>query len=185
MRVDRLIAASFTPAAAKAYRDFVPTEEQLDTVAEVGRDILNRLAPRAAACAPMSAVYAMRLQSIANIQCYVVAGSLRVGNTYVFGDGKPFDGRKVLSESNSSWDGHAWVVIGSHLADISLFRTVYAGKAHPLLTEHVRQEFGEGRGLMIVKQSNAPLSGLYYKPLYVPTEEQVAGLFRGARTLFG
>jgi hypothetical protein len=89
----------------------VPTKEQLDAVAEVGRDILDRLAPRAAACAPMSAVYAMRLQNIANVQCYVVAGSLRIGNTYVFGDGRP-----LLSESNSSWDGHAWVVIGSHLA---------------------------------------------------------------------
>jgi hypothetical protein len=38
---------------------------------------------------------------------------------------------------------------------------------------------------MIVKQSNAPLSGLIYKPLYVLTEEQVAGLLRGAMTLFG
>jgi len=182
--MDRLIAASFTHAEAKAYRGFVPTMEQLESTEQVGIDILRHLPPLAAACAPMSAVYAARLQNLAKLPCYVVAGSLRVRNTYVFGDGKPFDGRKVLSESNSSWDGHAWVVIGCYLADISLFRTVNAGKAHPLLSMHVRREFGEGRGLMIAKQSDVPLSGLYYLPQYVLTEEQVAGLYRGAMRLF-
>jgi hypothetical protein len=132
----------------------------------------------------MSVVYAMRRQKIAKIPCYVVAGSLRVGNVYVFGDGKPFDGRRVLSRSSLDWDGHTWIIVGNYLADVSLFRTAYSGKVHPVLAEHVRQEFGDGRGLLICKHGDAPLRGLYYQPQYVLTQAQADAIFLGARHLF-
>ena len=184
MKVDQLIAASFTTTDAKAWRTFVPTSRQLDIVAKVGRDVLRHLRPIAAACVSMSVVYAAHLRRTAGIPSYVVAGSLRVGNVYVFGDGKAFDGRKVLSRSNSDWDGHAWVMVGNYLADVSIFRTVYSGKAHPVLTEHVRREFGDGHGLLICKHSAAPLSGLYYQPQYVLTEAQADEILLGAKWLF-
>jgi hypothetical protein len=76
----------------------------------------------------------------------------------------PFDGKKLFSESNASWNGHAWVMFGHYLADVPIFRTAYSTRSPPRLAAHVRKEFGEGRGLLIIKWANAPGSGPILRP---------------------
>ena len=49
-----------------------------------------------------------------------------------------FDGKARFSETNMSWDGHAWIVYGDWLADVSLFRTADSDKSSPTLKEHVK-----------------------------------------------
>ena len=132
----------------------------------------------------MSAVYATRLRLAGLGPAYVVAGTLAVMGQRIFGDGHPIDG-KIFDESNSDWDGHAWVMFGPLIADISLFRTAYSAQSPRLLANHVRHEFGSGRGLLIVRWSDAPKSGLHYSPQYVLAETQVDALARGAQVIFG
>lgn len=75
-------------------------------------------------------------------------------------------------------------MFGPYVADVSIFRTAYSSQAPGLLAAHVRQEFGNGRGLLVVRWSDAPKSGLRYSPQYVLTESQVSGLVRGASARF-
>jgi hypothetical protein len=67
------------------------------------------------ACALMSAAYSWALEKLGAPPGYVVAGSLYVGDTRVFGEEQRFP------QSDPSWDGHAWVICGDWLADASVF----------------------------------------------------------------
>jgi hypothetical protein len=184
VNLEKLVAASRSREEVRAYKAFAPTEEEKQLLAEVGREVLQNLPPQAGACALMSAIYAARLQDVGLNFVYVVAGTLRVLKRPVFGSDRPFDGSKVFSESNSDWDGHAWVMFGPYVADISIFRTARSSCSPPLLATHVRQEFGDGRGLLIVRWTDAPKSGLEYSPQYVLSDAQVTALVAGARAHF-
>ena len=184
MNFAKLIASCRSRKETQAYKAFAPTEDDVRRLGEIGREVLQHLPPEAGACALMSAVYAARLQSVGLAPAYVAAGSLLVQGQRVFGDGRPFDGAKAFSESNTDWDGHAWVMFGPYVADVSIFRTAYSSHAPRLLAAHMREEFGNGRGLLVVRWSDAPKSGLHYSPQYVLTESQVSGLVRGAAAHF-
>jgi hypothetical protein len=184
MKLEKLIAASYSAEAAKAWKAYLPSDADKRKLEAIGLDLLKNLPPIPGTCALMSAVYAARMQSVATAPVYVVAGTLSVRGVAVFGDGRPFDGKSVFSESTSSWDGHAWVMLGYYVADVSIFRTAYSAGSPPLLATHVRQEFGQGRGLLIIKWHDAPLSGLNYAPQYVVTDDQITGLCRGAMARF-
>jgi hypothetical protein len=173
---DRLESASYSTEAAKAYSAFVLEESHRQALQEIGVEVLRAFKPVPGACVMMSAMYAARLKAVTGAPVHTVAGSLAVGREPVFGHGKSFDGRTVFSQSHPSWDGHAWVMLGDMIADVSLFRTAYSRKSPPLLAAHVRREFGEGRGLLIVRWGDAPKSGLRYSPQYVLTEVQVGAL---------
>jgi hypothetical protein len=183
MNFEKLLAGWRTKAEAKAYKAFEPTQEEKQTLAHTGGDVLRHLSPTAGACALMSAAFAERLQQSGLRHVYVVAGSLSVRGQLVFGDRLPFDGQKVFSESNSSWNGHAWIMFGPYVADISIFRTAYSQRSPTLLTTHVRQEFGERRGLLMVRWTDAPKSGLRYSPQYILSDNQVAALTSGASAI--
>jgi len=183
MRLEKLITNTHSSEKAEAYKAFAPTADELRAFKKIGREALEIIAPIAGACAMMSAAYVARVEHVLKLPAYVVAGSLKIRDTYVFGDGRAFDGVKAFSESNSSWDGHAWVMLGPYVADISIFRTAYSENAHPLLAAHVRREFGDNAGLMVVRWSDAPLSGLYYAPQYVLSDQQVTNLFRGLQAM--
>jgi hypothetical protein len=67
-----------------------------------------------------------------------------------------------------------------YIIDISVFRTAYSGKSHPLLARAVREGFGEGRGLLLA-QDTSPLN---YRPQYVLTRDEIDALGKGAYKLF-
>jgi hypothetical protein len=178
--VKELIVDSFGSDAAEAWAGFSPTEGDLLTLKEIGRELLTMFPTMPAACAMMSAVYALRLEKVEAAPAYVVAGSLFVGETRVFGENGEINGRTRFSQSNLSWDGHAWIVSGDRLADVSIFRTAYSKFAPPALAAHVEREFGMGKGLFICKTEDAVKSGFRYQPQYVLTQDQVDALGRGA-----
>jgi len=180
-----LIAASHGPVAAESHRTLVPTQPQLDAVTATGTDVLIHFPPMPGGCALMSAVYVVRLQIvIPEVPVYAVAGSLSIGATCVFGEGAASrDWQSAFDESTRSWDGHCWVVFGDYIADISIFRTAYSNRSPPLLANHVRERFGEGRGILIGKSAQLRKEGLHYEPQYVLTGSQITGLFMGARSL--
>lgn len=179
-----LIASSHSAAAADAYRRFVPTERQLDALAEVGRDVLTHFPYVPGACAMMSAMYAARFQMNNAVPVYVAAGELYLGASRVFGGATHADA-SVFKESHPSWDGHCWIVFGDRIADVSLFRTAYSKSAPPRLAHYVKEHFGEGRGLLIGRSETLrEVDSLDYRPQYILTEAQITSLVAGAKLLF-
>jgi hypothetical protein len=131
----------------------------------------------------MSALYSCSLESATRAPVFVVAGSLFVGQTRVFGEDSEINGKERFSRCDSSWDGHAWLVMGDYIADVSIFRTAYSRKSPPILAAHVLQKFGEDRGLFICRIDETVESGLFYVPQYVLSEDQIAGLAQAAMAM--
>jgi hypothetical protein len=184
MRLDRLIKAAHGLAAATAFKQFQPTDADIQALAEVGKEVLQYVPPEPSACALMAAVYALKVCDRLRSPPYVVAGSLSVGDVMIYGGKAPGDPKVPFTESSSSWDGHAWLAVGHLLADVSIFRTAYSEKAHPLLSSHVKATFGEGRGLLVAPFSELPRHGLYYTPQRVLSETEVSALYRGAQARY-
>lgn len=183
MRIDKLIAATHGPAAARAHRSYALSVVDRDRAVEIGQGVLRYFEQIAGACTGLSAVLAAALKGMAGLPAYVVAGSLIADGVRIFGDGKSFDGKMVFSQTNLSWDGHVWVMIGDHVADISIGWTARFG-GPPKLSSIIEREMGPKAGQLVVKWRDAPLSGLTYSPQYVLTDEQVATLDHSARTVF-
>jgi hypothetical protein len=183
-KLAELIAKSYSPAAADVYRSFLPDRTQLEALGRVGLEVLKycRLGP--GACALMSAVWAARWQMREKTPIHVVAGALLVETERVFGDeSETIDGDAVFNTSNPAWDGHCWIAFGNCVADISIFRTAYSAKCPPALARHVSEQFGQGRDLLILTTADAAIAGLHYKPQYVLTDDQITGLYHGARSI--
>jgi hypothetical protein len=185
MKVRKLISASYGEVAAEAYEAFVPSEAEMATLRKVGEDALRIFGPVTHACAPMSAAYTARLQYEIKVPVYMIAGSLKVRDRWIYGDGRPIDGKKIFGGSNPSWDGHAWVMFGPYVADVSVRQTALSGRSHPLLAALVRKSFGDSPGLLIMKWTEAPQAGFYFAPQYVLSDQEVTNLFLGAKKLFG
>lgn len=82
-------------------------------------------------CALMSAAYSIALEKLGTQPGYVVAGSLYIGDKRIFGEHKELDGKVLFSKSHPDWNGHAWIVYGDYLADVSVFRTAERRKPTP------------------------------------------------------
>ena len=194
MKLKKLVVDSRGADVARAYEDFRPTVEQLATLQRVGEEALRHFGAISHACAPMSAAYAARLEYELNksVPILMVAGSLKVEGKWIYGDGRPFDGQVVFGGSNPSWDGHCWLMFGPYVADVSVRQTALSGKSHGSLEALVRRKFGEERGLLVMKWSEAPRDGFYYAPQYVLTDQEGAWLglvpkqiSTGDRTILG
>jgi hypothetical protein len=128
----------------------------------------------------MSALLTGGIHDTSEIPARMVAGSLAVDGTFVFGNGAPFDGSAVFGASKSAWDGHCWVEVAEWIIDISLFRTADSQKGPPALKAFVRKHFGEGRAILIAKSAGLAREGLVYVRQYELTKAQVNSLFLGA-----
>lgn len=176
-----LIAASFGPDAAEAWTKTTLNDTDKQKLVEAGRQVLDLMPGRMAhACALMSAAYSIALEKLDAPRGYVVAGSLCVGDTRVFGKDGELDWKRCFSRSNPSWDGHSWIVCGDWLADASVFRTADSTGSPPALSRYVEENFGRGRGLMAVKLAAFDGPDLRYVPQYVLTQGEVDALARGA-----
>jgi hypothetical protein len=179
-----LIAKSHAPAAADVYRAFIPDKSQVNALVSAGIEVLRHFPHMPGACAMMSAVWAARWQNLERTPVYVVAGALLVGTEPVFGcENMQIDGVAAFGKSSPSWDGHCWLAFGNYVADISIFRTAYSTYSPPALARHMVEHFGRGSGLLICTPADAASAGLHYRPQYVLTDDQITGLFLGARSI--
>jgi len=183
--VTSLIRQSHGDVNAEAYRVFSPTPEDIEGLMKVGLDVLKHFPFVPGACAMMGAMYAARLQmDLEHAPTYLVAGALLIQGTPVFGEATASDEwRRAFTDSAASWNGHCWIVCGSFIADVSIFRTAYSPKSPPPLAGFVENTFGKGRGLFVCKADELP-DGLEYVPQYVVPEDQITALMRGARVFF-
>jgi hypothetical protein len=175
-----LITASFGAAAADAWSKFTVGEADKLALREAALKVLGLFPGRMAGqCALMSAAYSIALEKLGTQPSYVVAGSHYVDDKRIFGDDEAFDGKVLFSQSNPDWNGHAWIVYGDYLADVSVFRTADAGSPL-LLSKHIAKEYGRGRGFCGWPMASMDPNGLRYIPQYVLTQDQVDALMRGA-----
>jgi hypothetical protein len=177
---EQLLLKSYGREAADAYRHYLPSEADIKLLGEKATSVLTHFKPEPGACVMLSALGAAAFQQTGSeAPIYVVAGSLSLGGTRLFGKDGPIDGDAVFSQSNFSWDGHAWIVLGDRMLDISLPRTARSTKSPPALDHHVWAELGK-RGPMVCRLSDA--LGLTYIPQYVLRDEQITGLIKGAKS---
>jgi hypothetical protein len=172
-----LITVSFDAEAADAWRKFRVGDADKKVLGEAGKRVLELFSGRQAGqCALMSAAYVWALEKLGTQPAYLVAGSLYIGDELIFGE--EFDGKKLFSESNLDWDGHAWVVYGDWLADVSILRTARGGTPRALAS-YVAKVFDPKSGLFCCNMATMGGSDLRYVPQYVLPEDQVTGLQRG------
>lgn len=173
-----LIQRSHGREAADAYRAYAPTEDDIALLAHEATKVLAAFGNEPGACVLLSACCAAAFLEGRKAPLHVVAGSLSIEGVPIFSDGKPFDGDAVFSQSNISWDGHAWLVLGDRMLDISLMRTAHSQKSPPALTRYVMDRLGSRRTPMVCQVSEA--LGMAYVPQYVLRDDQITGLVKGA-----
>src|SRR5882757_3368884 len=175
-----LITTSFGVEAAEAWGKFsVGGADKLalhDAAMKVLQVFLGRMPGQ---CALMSTLYSVALAKLGSQPGYVVAGSLYIGDKRIFGEDGAFDGTAAFSKSNLDWNGHAWIVYGDWLADVSVCRTAEAGSPL-LLSKYIAKEIGKGKGLLAYRMAAMDPAGIRYVPQYVLTQEQVEAVARGA-----
>lgn len=142
-----LVAATQGWPAAKAFKAYVASDEDKAAIANKARELLSIFPPMPRVSALMSAAFAAHLERDLNLPIQVVAGTLSIEGKPVFGDAQPFDGPATFGASHLGWDGHVWVMVGSYIADISIFRTAYSASCPPRLGRHIVHTFGGGKGL--------------------------------------
>jgi hypothetical protein len=175
-----LVAASHGWPAAKAFKAYVPTDADKAAIAGKARDILSIFPSVPNGSAFMSAAFAAHLQRDLDIPVQVVAGTLSVEGETVLGDGEGLDGPSVFASDARVWNGHVWVMIGGHVADISIFRMAYSADCPPRLGRHVVHIFGDGKGLYFDAWRHTRQLGLGYHPHHVLSEVEVTALVAGA-----
>lgn len=175
-----LITASFDVASADTWSKFEVGEADKVLLHEGAMKVLRVFSGRIPGqCALMSALYSLALEKLGSHRGYVVAGSLYIGDKRIFGEDGVLDGKKVFSESNIEWNGHAWIVYGDWLADVSICRTADAGSPQ-LLSKYIAKEIGKGKGLLACRIASMDPAGIRYVPQYVLTQDQVDAVGRGA-----
>lgn len=170
------IAATQDWPAAKAFKAYVASDDDKAIIANKARELLTIFPPVPAASAMMSAAFAAHLERGLDAPVQVVAGTLSVEGEPVFGDGQPFDGPAIFGAGGFDWSGHVWVMVGTNVADISIFRTAYSADCPPRLGRHIVHSFGGGKGLYFDSWRQTRRMGLRYDPHYVLSEAEVTAL---------
>jgi len=179
-QLSKLVANKHSWAAAKAFKSYEMNEADRVALSHCAIDLLSIFPPIAGACALMSAALAVGLERHMKAPIHVVAGTLAVEGVPVFGDRRPIDGSLVFSTSSPDWDGHAWVMIGPYVVDISIFRTAYSAEGSARLARHIDLTFGPKKGLYVDHWKRTRQMGLNYEPQYVLSADEVTSLMGDA-----
>jgi hypothetical protein len=154
--------------AAKAFKSYRPSDRDRAMIAAKAAEMLKLLTPAAAAAAEMSAAFVVHLERDLDAPAYMVTGELR-----------------LMGEPLSPPNGHAWLMIGSNVADIALFRMAYSRTAPSNLAQHAYQMFGPDQGLLFAPWSDTRKVGFDYIPHRVLSDEEIDSLLVSARELIG
>lgn len=182
MDLSRLIESSYDMAEKTRFLSFEAAHSHLRQAAEVGSEILGRSPVTPGACTYLTAVWVAALRDKFSFPAYCVAGDLCVRGRMAFGSTNP-DVAQCFGVSCAAWDGHCWLVLGQYIGDISVFRTAYAQPHGSNLRQAVLAEFGPGRGLFLLRNSDGLVAGFEYRPKYVVREAEITALISGARAI--
>lgn len=183
-KLSSLIAASYSKADAEAAMSFQPSKFAVQQLSDAGKEVLKLFPDKPGACALMTAMWAAFIRDNTEYPIHAFAGSLFVDGVHVFGSDSTANQTKgAFTATNLDWDGHCWIVFGNLIADISLFRTAYSDASPLALKKKIVAEFGTGRRLFIAPLHVLAETGIVYDAQYVLTDDEITGLFNGARTM--
>lgn len=160
---------------AKAFKAYAFSDADRAAVSKSALDLLRVLPGTEGAL--MSAALAVQLDKAITAPVQVVAGILSVEGVPVLGANASFDGAAIC---DLAFDGHVWVMIGSTIVDIALFRMAYSAQGPARLARHIDLAFGPGKALFVDDWKHAARLGLGYEPQYVLSAEEVTQLMGGA-----
>jgi hypothetical protein len=156
---------------------------ELQSIADVGKEVLQMLPHKAGACAHLTACWVTIVRERLQLPVKQMVGHLTVNGTLVFG--RPKEKLQVpLAGSVENWDGHSWLTYEEYIGDISIFRTAYSSVSPLLLKEVILQHFGEGRGLLLARMSDCQQTGISYLPMRELADSEIEGLKLGTRRFF-
>lgn len=115
-----LIRNAYSIREARTWKTLRMTDAYRAALADAGRDVLHLFKGGPGRCTAMTAVYVWRLRDMIDAPVFMAAGDLYAGRDRVFGTGLAIDGPGIFSRNNAAWDGHAWLVLGPMVADISI-----------------------------------------------------------------
>lgn len=176
----RLIEVSYDTGEKSRFLSFDATPLHLNQAAEVGSEILRRSPSIPGACTYLTAMWTATLRDALSLPAYCVAGDLCVRGRMAFGSTDPAVAWH-FGVSSDVWDGHCWLVLGQYIGDLSVLRTAYAQSQSSNLRQAVLDVFGPGRGLFLMRYSDALAASFEYRPKYVVREEEITALIQGAQ----
>jgi hypothetical protein len=134
----KLISKSYGETKANIALSFEPNEPAQKDLIEKARDVLKHFPYAAGACMFMSAMLTAVIRDHTKYPIHAVAGSLYIDNQPIFGKNLSSNQiKKAFKEQDLDWDGHCWIIFGSLIGDVSIFRTAYSDFAHPMLKKKV------------------------------------------------
>lgn len=135
---------------------------------------------KSAACVMMSALYVGRLHHLGHRSAQMIGGTLAINGNIVFGR---FSVPTSFARSDLDWDGHAWILFGEFLADVSLVTTAYSDDAPVRLAKHVRGLRKPNQRLYIATPDAASREDrLEYTQPHRFSDHEITTLNRGALT---
>lgn len=154
-------------------------DEQFAALVSVGHDVLRAFPRKAGACVMMGALYVGRLHHLGHASATLVGGALVVAGSPVFGNSSVGD----ALNTDLDWGGHAWVLFGEYIADVSLVMTAYSPDAPKLLARHIAPRIKPTQRLYVATPEAARRADqLDYRPQRIFSDAELDQLYRGALT---
>lgn len=163
----------------EAYEDY--SRQQItnpDVIAAAAQGTLFSIPPTPGHCVMISAGFVAALRA-SGVTAVVILGDLLINGKYAFrcyhNLPNPTHDDELV---DSTWDGHAWVMIGDCLCDLSIFRTAYGLVQPNHLSSYILQHFGTGKGAFMCYPHQMPV-GMEFVPKFALNDNQIYGLLEG------
>ena len=152
--------------------------QDAELIIEIAKAILESIPATFGSCVMVSAGFTAALRS-QGIPSVVILGDLIIEGKYAFKCSGNLPRPRYEAEIiNKKWDGHAWVVIGELIFDLSVFRSAYALQHPSHLKTYVLKHFGSGKGAIMSTAENLP-SGIKFVPHHALDDEQIFCILEG------
>ncbi|MBB4818263.1 hypothetical protein HNP29_001639 [Pseudomonas alcaligenes] len=163
----------------EAFEDYLKQQiTNPDVVTDAAQGTLFSIPPMPGHCVMISAGFVAALRA-SGVCAVVILGDLLINGRYVFrcynNLPSPTQDDEIV---NASWDGHAWVMIGDCLCDLSIFRTAYGLSQPNHLSSYILEHFGTGKGAFMCYPYQMP-AGMEFVPKFALTDDQIYGLLEG------
>lgn len=163
----------------EAYEDYAKQQITTpDVITDAAKGTLFSIPPMPGHCVMISAGFVAALRA-SSVTAVVILGDLLINGKYVFRCYNNLPSPTRDDELvDASWDGHAWVMIGDCLCDLSIFRTAYGLSQPNHLSSYILEHFGTGKGAFMCYPHQLP-PGMQFVPKFALTDDQICGLLDG------
>ncbi|MGN0923273.1 hypothetical protein [Ectopseudomonas mendocina] len=163
----------------EAYADYASHQaDDLELIAETATRTLASIPRAAGHCVMISAGFVAALRA-SEVPAVVILGDLLIDGKHVF---RCYDNLPRPTHDDeivdATWDGHAWVMIGESICDLSIFRTAYELAQPNRLSDYILRYFGTGKGAFMCYPHQLP-PGMEFVPKFALTDDQIYGLLEG------